>query len=310
VRVIHGEIRPVMALRPLPLFWSAACQVTAHPPIDEAFRLVHEAEARQGILSITLATGFQWADVPNMGASVIVVADGNERLARTTADEIGDWVWARRERWYRPPLSVREALVRGEREGRYPILLADQADNTGGGAPGDSTEVLRTFFELKLQDALLLYLVDPQSVQQAHAAGIGSRIAVKLGGKSDPIQGAPVELAVEVVALSDGQFTYDGPMYGGLTGDLGPSAWLRHAGINVVVVSVRMQPLDQAFARSLGIDCAAMRYIALKSAAHFRSGFERIAGSIYNVNAQAIHTHDFSQLPYRRRPRPMFPLDG
>ena len=70
-----------------------------------------------------------------------------------------------------------------------------------------------------------------------------------------------------------------------------------------------MQPLDQAFARSLGIDCTAMRYVALKSAAHFRSGFERTAGSVYNVNARAIHTHDFAQLPYRRRSRPMFPLD-
>jgi microcystin degradation protein MlrC len=309
VRVLRGEVRPVMALRPLPLFWSAACQVTAHPPIDEAFRLVHEAETRRGILTLTLATGFQWADVPHMGASVIVVADGDRKLAQTTADEIGDWIWARRERWYRPPLSVREALAQGEREGRLPILLADQADNTGGGAPGDSTEVLRTFLDLRLSDALLLYLVDPQSVQQAQAAGVGSRIAVKLGGKSDPIQGAPVELEVEVVALSDGRFTYDGPMYGGLTGDLGPSAWLRHGGVNVVAVSVRMQPLDQAFVRSFGINCAAMRYIALKSAAHFRSGFEGIAGSIYNVNAQAIHTHDFAQLPYRRRPRPMYPLD-
>ena len=95
-------------------------------------------------------------------------------------------------------------------------------------------------------------------------------------------------LEVEVVALSDGQFTYDGPMYAGLTGDLGPSAWLRHAGVNVVVVSARMQPLDQAFARSLGIDCAAMQYIAVKSAVHFRSGFEKIAGSIHNIDAQAI----------------------
>src|SRR2546423_8862020 len=119
------------------------------------------------------------------------------------------------------------------------------------------------------------------------------------------MQGPPVPLEVEVVALSDGRFTYDGPMYAGLTGDLGPSAWLRHGGVNVVTVSGRMQPLDQAFARTLGIDCAAMRYIAVKSAAHFRSGFERIAGSIQNVNARAIHTHDFGQLPYRRRSRPI-----
>src|SRR6185295_257300 len=111
----------------------------------------------------------------------------------------------------------------------------------------------------------------------------------------------PVPLEAEVVALSDGRFRYDGPMYAGLTGDLGPSAWLRHRGVNVVVVSGRMQPLDQAFARSLGIDCKAMRYIAVKSAVHFRSGFEAIAGSIYNVDTQAIHSHRFARLPYRRR---------
>jgi microcystin degradation protein MlrC len=310
VRITRGEIRPVMAMRELPLFWSAACQVTAHPPMDEAMRLVHEVERRPGILSVTLATGFPWADVPNMGPSVIVVADGDAKLARKTADEIGDWVWQRRERWHHRPLSVGEGLDQGESLGRYPIILADMADNTGGGAPGDSTEVFRTFVERDLRDALILYLVDPEAAGKARAAGVGGRLRLDLGGKSHPLQGAPVTLDVEVVALSDGRFTYDGPMYGGLTGDLGPSAWLRHRGVNIVVVSARMQPLDKAFARSLGIDCRAMRIIAVKSAVHFRSGFESIAGSIHNVDAAAIHTHDFSRLPYRRRRRPMFPLES
>src|SRR5438093_3004535 len=139
VRAIRGAVRPVSALRQLPLFWSAACQVTAHPPIDEAFRLVHEVERRPGILSATLSTGFPWADVPNMGASVIVVADGDRTLAQATADEIGDWIWSRRERWHKPPLTVREVIADGQQVGRFPIMLADMADNTGGGAPGDST---------------------------------------------------------------------------------------------------------------------------------------------------------------------------
>jgi microcystin degradation protein MlrC len=98
-------------------------------------------------------------------------------------------------------------------------------------------------------------------------------------------------------------------MYAGLTGNLGRSAWLRIGGVSVVVVSKREQPLDPALARSLGIDCAAMRYMAVKSAAHFRSGFERIAGSIHNVDAAGILVHDFAKLPYRRRRRPMFPLE-
>ncbi len=310
VRTIRGEVRPVMAIKQMPFFWSASMQVTAHPPIDEAFRLVHEAELRPGILSITLATGFPWADVPDMGPSVIVVADGDISLAERTASELGDWVYARRERWYRQPLTTRDALAAGEQAGQYPIMLADMADNTGGGAAGDSTEVLRTFIDLKLSDALVLYMVDSELAQKAHAAGVGAHLQTQVGGKSDPIQGPPVEGTVEVMALSDGKFTYDGPMYAGLTGDLGTSAWVRVGGVNVVVVSGRAQPLDQAFARSLGIDCSRMKYIGVKSAVHFRSGFERLGGTIYNINARAVHTHDFQQLNHQKGRRPMYPLES
>lgn len=309
VRAIRGEVRPTSALRQLPLFWSAACQVTAHPPIDEAFRLIHEVERRPGILSATLSTGFPWADIPQMGASVIVVADGDRSLAQRTADEIGDWIWSRRERWFKQPLTAREAIALGQQEGRFPVMLADMSDNTGGGAAGDSTEVLRTFVELDLPDALVLYMVDPDVAEQAHAAGVGARLRVDVGGKSDPVQGPPVPLNVEVVALSDGRFRYDGPMYAGVNGNLGASAWLRHRGVNVVVVSVRMQPLDQAFCRSLGIDCSQMKYLSAKSAVHFRSGFEQLGGPIHNIDARAIHSHNFASLSYRRR-RPMWPLDS
>ena len=307
VRTIRGEVCPAMAIHQLPLLWSAACQVTAQPPMDEAVRKVHEIEQRPGILNVTLATGFPLADVPEVGASVIVTADADPSLAQSVADELGAWIWQRRERWYRELSTVREGLAEGERIGKYPIILADQADNTGGGAPGDSTEVLQTFLDLRLQDALVLYMVDPEVTEQAYAAGVGGRISAVLGGKSDPAQGAPVEMDGEVVAISDGKFQYDGPMFAGLTGDLGLSAWLRSGGVSVVVVSAREQPFDQAFARSLGIDCASMRYIAVKSSAHFRSGFERIAGSIHNVDAQAIHSLDFKRIVFQRTKRRLYP---
>ncbi len=308
VRIVRGEVRPVSAIRKIPLIFSPECQVTAHPPMDELMRQVFEAERRAGILLITLATGFPWADVPNMGPSVIVIADGDPALAQRTADELGDWIWERRGRWYHTPLTVQEGLNEGQKSGRHPLILADMADNTGGGAPGDSTAVLRMFVEQDLEDALVLYMVDADIARQAHAAGTGAHLSVEVGGKSDPRQGEPVALRAEVVALSDGRFRYDGPMLSGTDGNLGPSAWLRHRGVNVVVVSVRMQPLDQAFARSLGIDCSAMKTIAVKSAAHFRSGFERLGGPIFNVNAPAMHSHDYMQLTYRRRP-PVYPVE-
>lgn len=307
-RTIRGEIRPVTALKQLPMFWSAQRQVTAHPPMDEVLRRLHEIEGRPGILSASVSTGFPWADVPQLGASVFVVADGDLHLAEQTAAELAAWIWENRAQWHEPPPSVEEGLAAGERLGKWPVILGDYNDNTGGGAPGDSTGLLRTFVNRGLHDALLLYLVDVEAAEQAHRAGQGAKLRLPLGGKSHPAQGGPLELEVEVVALSGGTFRYDGPMYAGLTGNLGRSAWLRSGGVSVVVVSKREQPLDPAFARSLGIDCAAMKYIAVKSAAHFRSGFERIAGSIHLVDAPAIHSHRFETLTYKRR-RVMYPVE-
>lgn len=309
VRTLRGEIRPVGAIRQLPIFWSTRTQVTAHPPMDEVLRRVHEIERRPGMLTVTIATGFQWADVPDVGASVLAFADGDRDLAQRAADELGDWLWERRETWYSPAPSIGEALADGEKQGRYPIYFADHADNTGGGSPGDSTEILQTFLDRKLQDALILYVVDPAVAQQAHAAGVGARIHVSLGGKSSPVQGPPVVGDAEVLALTDGKFAFDGPMFAGLTGDMGTSAALKIGGVTVAVVSARLQPMDPAFARTLGIDCSKMKYVGVKSAAHFRSGFEKLAGSIYNVEARAILTHNWATLPYQKRTRPVFPVE-
>ncbi len=309
VRTIRGQLHPTMAIHQVPLFWSTRCQVTAHPPMNEVISRLHEMEKQAGVISMTVSTGFPWADVPEAGSSVIAVTDNDYELAQQLSTDLGNWIWDNRQRWYSAPISVRDALATGEQTGRYPIILADHADNTGGGSPGDSTEVLQTFLEMQLDNALLLYMVDPDIAQEAHTVGVGSRIHVRIGGKSSPVQGPPVEAEAEVIALSDGAFAYDGPMFSGLTGSMGTSAWIKINGVSVVVVSVREQPFDQAFARSLGIDCAQSRYICIKSAAHFRAAFEPIAGSIYNVDAAAIHTHDFSKLPGKKRTRRVFPVE-
>lgn len=310
VRTIRGEVRPVRALRKIPMFWSTACQITAHPPMNDVIAKAHELEQRPGILSVTVATSFPWSDIANMGPSVIVNADGDQALADATADEYAQWLWTNRQRWQLPPLAVKDALRQGQQIGKYPIILADHADNTGGGTPGDSTEILQTFVDMQLRDSLLLYIVDPEVIATAHAAGIGQTITVDVGGKSDPVQGPPVRMTAVVRGLSDGEFTYDGPMYAGLTGNMGKSCWLEQDGVHVVLVTAHEQPLGPAFAKTLGIDCRAMKYIGVKSAVHFRASFEPFAGSIFNVDARAIHTHDFRALPFKKRPRPMYPVDG
>ena len=309
VRIIQGEVKPVMSLYQLPLFWSTACQVTAHQPMKEVMDYAHEIESRPGILSVTVSTGFPWSDITDVGPSIIIVADNDQSLADQTAEEFGGWIWERRRRWYKLPFSVLEAIKQGQEAGKYPVILADHADNTGGGTSGDSTEILQTFINLKLDKALILYIVDPEVVALAQKAGVGGVIETEVGGKSHPVQGPPVEMKAEVKALSEGKFQYDGPMYAGLTGNMGPSAWIQQDGVNVVVVTAREQPFGPAFSKTLGIDCESMKYISVKSSAHFRASFEPFAGSIFNVEAKAIHTHDFAKLNHQHRKRPFYPVE-
>lgn len=305
---VRGEVRPTMAFRPLPLFWSASRMITADHPMKSAIDELDRILAVPKVLTASISVGYQWADSPVVGASTVVVTDNDPLLATELADSYARWIWDRRDTWQRESLSPSKALEMGEAAGRYPIILADQADNPGGGAPGDSTEVLRLFVEKDLQDAAVLYVVDRQSVADARQAGVGATVHLKAGGKSHPLLGPPVDLTAEVIALSDGHFVYDGPMYAGRDEYLGDSALVRQGGLYVIFISEMCQPMDLAFPRSLGLDCRRLRYICVKSTGHFRSGFGPIAGSIFNVDAQGLLTQDFKRLPFKRLGRDVYPM--
>lgn len=308
-RTITGEVRPTMAVRYLPLLWSAARMIDAEPPMSNAVQTLRELDQRPDVLSASIGVGYQWIDNPTVGTSVIVITDNNEALAQRYADELADWVWERRSQWQRDPLTPEAALAQGEQFGKFPIVLAEHGDNTGGGAAGDATEMLRLFIERRLVPSAVLYMVDLDVAAQAVTAGAGAEIDILLGGKSQALVGPPVPMRVRVRAVSDGRFTYDGPMWTGVVGEMGPSAWLEQDGVHVVVISDRHQPVDLAFCRSLGLDCREMRYLAVKSTGHFRSGFARIAGSIFNVDTASTLSHDFRRLPYTRLGRRMYPID-
>ncbi|MCX6047178.1 MAG: M81 family metallopeptidase [Chloroflexi bacterium] len=309
IRMLKEGLRPTMALHQIPMIWGMN-QVTAHSPMREAIAELHRIEAQPGVICGSIATGFPLSDVPDMGSSVYIVTDNNQALAQQYADELGAWIFERRASWQLRMPSTAEALRDARQQGRYPVVFADRNDNTGGGSPGDSTGLLRTFVDEKLTDACVLYIVDPEAIERCQQAGIGATLTLAIGGKSSPLQGTPVQMTVEVLGLSDGRFRYDGPMYAGLETSMGPSAYIRQEGIHVILTNGHEQPFDTAFARSLGLDPRQMRYIGVKSAAHFRAGFEAWAGAIYVVSEPSVHSADTGTLTYHNLGRKLYPFDN
>ncbi|MFN8708067.1 MAG: M81 family metallopeptidase [Planctomyces sp.] len=304
-RIWNDSVRPTMALRQIPMVWGMN-QVTAHAPMSLAMAELEKIRQTPGVLAASIATCYFLADVPDMGASVYVVTDNDQRAAQRYADELGDWCWQRRYDWHFHMPSTRDAIERARRDGKFPVIFADMRDNPGGGSPGDSTGMLRAFMEAGLRDACILNITDPETALQCHAAGVGSVINVLVGGKSSPLQGDPVPMRATVKAVSDGVAPYDGPMFAGLSTSLGPSAHIESNGIHIVVTTLREQPFDTAFARSLKLNPAEMKWIGVKSAAHFRAGFESWSKAIHVVSEPGVH--NLGHLPFRRLKQTVFPL--
>ena len=308
VRIHREGLRPTMALHQIPLVWGLN-QVTAHSPMREAIAELHRIEAQPGVICGSIATCYPLADIPDMGASVYIVTDNDPDLAQRYADELAAWIWERRADWQAPMPPTCEALAQATAEGKFPVIFADRNDNTGGGSPGDSTGMLQIFIEAELEDACILYIVDPEAVRACQEAGVGATLTLDVGAKSTPLQGEPIRMTAEVIALSDGDFRYDGPRNAGLESSMGPSAYIRQDGIHVLLVTEREQPFDTAFSRTMGLDPRQMRYIGVKSTVHFRAGFESWAGAIHAVSEPSVHDPVGKELPFHNLGRKLYPFD-
>jgi microcystin degradation protein MlrC len=160
--------------------------------------------------------------------------------------------------------------------------------------------MLRAFIDADLESACILYIVDPVSVDACHRAGTGATLRLDIGGHSSADQGPPVSVEAIIESTSNGEFRYSGQMYRGMTSSMGPSALVQHRGVHIALVSAREQPFDTSFAHALGLFPEEMQYIGLKSQAHFRSGYEKWAGTIYVVREPSVHNPRGGSLTYRR----------
>src|SRR6267142_369928 len=143
IDVIGKRIRPTTALRKPPILPPLGNQGTARGPMRRLYDMADEMEKNPKVISISIFAGFPHADIPDAGFGVYVVTDGDQALADRLADQLADTAWKHRHEFIHTALPVRDAVARALAAEGQPIVLADMADNTGGGAAGDGTELLR-----------------------------------------------------------------------------------------------------------------------------------------------------------------------
>lgn len=289
---------------------------TTLPPMRGFVERMQQAEAsRPGIVSVSMLHGFPWADTPHTSAAVLVLAHdtpAGAAAASSLLDELADAFLGMREQAAARRLPLAEALDLAEAEMRRnrpgPVVLADTADNAGGGAAGDSTFVLRALLQRGLRDVALGMVWDPQTVAIATSAGVGARLPLRIGGKVGPMSGDPVDLEVEVLACRDD--ARQRSLTPGGTDPLGPAVAVRAQGIDIVLNSIRQQVFSPECFTQLGIDPAAKRLVVVKSTQHFRSGFDAMAAAVVYADSPGSLQADIGSLPFKHLPRPVWPIDA
>lgn len=308
VRTIRGEIAPAMGFAAPPLMPVPQAQMTAREPFASLFAHVHALEEAGSVLSITLAGGFAYSDVPMAGLSVTVVTDNDPALAQDLADEIAQMAWDRREQMIVTNVPVPEAVAAAIAEPVGPVVLVDVGDNVGGGTLGDATEVL---VELLRQDAqrAVVVIADPEAAEAARVAGVGAEVDLLVGGKVDRLHGDPVRLRGVVQSLHDGKWVHEGPENAGVPVDSGPTAVVRSGGVTVVLNSRKTMPGDQQQLKSVGIEPTEQHILVMKSAIRWRGGFESITARSIDVDTLGLGSVNLANFAYQRIRRPIFPLD-
>ena len=343
LEIVRGEADPVMAVERPPVLAYGPRQNTREGPMAEVMARARELEARDSILKVNVFPGFQAADVPSVGFSIPVVADGDEAAAREAARELAEEVWNRREQFVGDYPEADEgvalaAALAGQREEspfdelpqvvdeggdpEGPVVVADVGDNPGGGGTADTTPVLRALLEQGVENAGFAIMRDPEVVEACVNAGVGEHVSLTLGGKTSATHGEPIE-GVEgyVKAITDGYFRNTGPMSTGTDNRLGRTvrlhcrldsddeSKLHEAGVTVIVTENRLQPLDAEIWRHVGVQPERLDVLVVKSTNHFRADYEPMASYVIPVDSPGVAAMNPEWFDYERVRRPQFPMD-
>jgi len=310
-RTMLGEIRPKTLLARRPMLEEVNGGRTDIGPMVGWISEARAHEKTVGALAVSINGAYPNADIPEIGPTVLVTYDGDPMPHRFFAENIAEKIWEARFEILNTFHTVQQAAeIAGRYRGTQPLIIADYADNPGGGGYGDSTALLGALLAAGVEGACFGPMVDPETIQQLHRAGIGEPVRLLLGGKTDArFGGGPLDVTATLLRIADGKLIGDGPVLGGLEFSFGPTAVVRIDGVTVLVVSEPSQMLDLQQFRAFGIDPGAHRVVALKSMQHFRAAFEPIAGEVIVCDSGALCTIDYSRFPYHNVPRPVFPLD-
>ncbi len=295
-----GVYRPTMEVfdcKMMGMYPTSSEQMTAF------LERLYQTEKNNDVMSVSLVHGFPWGDSVDAGAKLLVVTDNNRSLAKQLAQELGLHFFSLRDNIQFNSLPIDDALNRAKSSSHFPVIVADQSDNPGGGAPSDSTYALQWLIEHGVQPAAVAFIYDPEVVKLACVVGEGANIQVRVGGKMSVHSGMPLDLYANVVSIRKNyQHRFPQELGNDIFLPLGDAAVLRYKGIDIFVTSERCQCFSPCFFEDFNLNPKDYKVIVPKSTQHFYAGFSKISNEIIYMSAPGAIPPDMKLIDYQNMP--------
>jgi len=291
VRIAKGLYDPTTASRKPGVITPTVLQWTGQSPSMDIMERARRWESREEDVYVSVAYGFPWSDVPDVGATVHVMTNNDQELADRIADDMSDFIWRMREDLFGdkpalPEVAASQAAT-AFAAGNTPVVLADYSDRSG-----DSTFTLQQVVDKQLSGVLIATVRDERVIERlvSSNAQVGDLFSMEVGGFAAPSSGDPVQI--------DGTLSYLGEAFG-----YPQVAVVDFGDRNTLIITPALKQVIWTEEVEFGpIDPDDYDMFVVKSRVHFRRGFDETgyASTIILVDAPGpfVGTNALDALQY------------
>lgn len=283
INILDEKSNPTMSYRKIPYLLPLISSES--PQLQPIYQACKKFEREyENVIYVRFTHGFFASDIEEMGMMVIVATENDQKLADEIADKMESLIIENIPNLKQKYLTLDEVLDIAMTPGDKPVVIGDASDNPGAGGLNDTTHVLRRILERGITGAAIASILDPDSVNECMKSGVGTTLSLSLGGKSDKeYSGGPIEVTAYVKAITDGKYTFKGPMYTGTMGIHGATAVVEISGNTVLITSLPRQSFDLEIFRRNGITPEEQKILVTKSTVHYRASFGEVAREMHTV---------------------------
>lgn len=308
VGTLRKQFNPKQVLIQTPVAISIEQQFTSQEPCLSLYEYAASLAGKEGILSLSILLGFPYADVEEMGTSIIVVADNDPELAYTTGKELESYIYENRNKYVGPKSSVSQALSLAETREK-PVLLLDMGDNIGGGSPANNICILEGLLATKSLKYFLC-LCDPDVIIQTENLNIGETEQVTITGTTaEGIKKLVLRLTLKY--RSDGHFQEDSPRHGGQVNYyMGKTVVMEtEEGSTIMFTTLRVPPFSLHQLYSCKINPEDYDVIIAKGVIAPLAAYAPVTRSSIQVNTPGVTQADMTMFSHQFRRKPLFPFE-